>query len=157
MKINPQSLAKTSATHPWRTLGIWLVVLAAGIAGSATLLGPALTTEFDFTNSPEAKRAEQVLQEELTGPDHVTETFIVIGADTSIEDPAFADHVNGILGEIADLKTGVAASRRRSRHPSPPNRTRCRRPSGRSLPRTGRRSSSTWCSPAISISVRARR
>lgn len=110
MRINPQSLAKASATHPWRTLGIWLVVLALGIAGSATLLGPALTTEFDFTNSPEAKRAEQVLQKELTGPDHVTETFIVIGADTSIEDPAFADHVNDILGEIGDLKTGVAAS-----------------------------------------------
>ena len=110
MRINPQSLAKASATRPWRTIGIWLVVLAAGIAGSATLLGPALTTEFDFTNNPEAKRAEQVLQEELTGPDQVTETFIVIGEDTSIEDPAFADHVNGILGEIANLGSGVAAS-----------------------------------------------
>ena len=110
MRINPQSLAKASATRPWRTIGIWLVVLAAGIAGSATLLGPALTTEFDFTNSPEAKRAQQVLQEELTGPDQVSETIIVIGEDTSIEDPAFADHVNGILAEIADLGSGVAAS-----------------------------------------------
>ena len=110
MRINPQSLAKASATHPWRTLGIWLAVLAAGIAGSATLLGPALTTEFDFTNSPEAKQAEAVLQKELTGPDQVTETFIVIGEDTTIEDPAFAEHVNGILGEIAALETGVAAS-----------------------------------------------
>ncbi len=110
MRINPQSLARASATRPWRTIGIWLVVLAAGIAGSATLLGPALTTEFDFTNNPEAKRAEQVLQEELTGRDQVTETFIVIGKDTSIEDPAFADHVNGVLGEIATLEAGVAAS-----------------------------------------------
>jgi RND superfamily putative drug exporter len=110
MRINPQSLARASATHPWRTLGIWLVVLALGIAGSATLLGPALTTEFDFTNSPEAKRAEKVLQEELTGPDQVTETFIVIGEDTTIKDPAFADHVNGILGEIGDLGAGAVAA-----------------------------------------------
>src|SRR4029450_11199649 len=106
MRINPQSLAKASATHPWRTLGIWLAVLALGIVGSATLLGPALTTEFDFTNSPEAKQAEQVLQEELTGPDQVTETFFVIGEDTTIEDPAFAEHVNGILGQMADVETG---------------------------------------------------
>ena len=89
MRINPESLARASATRPWRTLGIWLVVLAAGIAGSATLLGPALTTEFDFTNSPEAKRAEQVLQEELTGPDQVTETFIVIGEGHLDPGPGF--------------------------------------------------------------------
>jgi len=110
MRINPQSVSRASATHPWRTLGIWLVVLAAGIAGSATRLGPALTTEFDFTNSPEAKRAEQVLQEELTGPDQVTETFIVIGEETSVQDPAFADHVNALLGEIADLEAGAVAA-----------------------------------------------
>ena len=61
MRINPQSIARASATHPWRTLGIWVAVLAAGIAGAATLLGPALTTDFDFTNSPEAKRAEPVM------------------------------------------------------------------------------------------------
>jgi RND superfamily putative drug exporter len=103
MRINPQSVARASAKHPWRTLGVWLVVLAAGIAGAATLLGPALTTEVDFTNSPEAKRAEAVLQEELTGPDQVTETFIVIGEDVGVEDPAFADHVNGLLADVAAL------------------------------------------------------
>ncbi len=68
MRINPQSLAKASATHPWRTLGIWLVVLAGAIAGSSPrLLGPALTIEFDFTNDPEAKEAEPVLEEEPHG------------------------------------------------------------------------------------------
>ena len=50
MRINPQSLAKASATHPWRTLGIWLVVLAVGIAGIGKRCSAALTTEFDFTN-----------------------------------------------------------------------------------------------------------
>jgi RND superfamily putative drug exporter len=110
MRINPQSLAKASATHPWRTLGVWLLVLAAGIAGAATLLGPALTTEVNFTNTPEAKRAEEVLKKELTGPDQITETFIVIGKDVGIQDPAFADHVNGILADVAALGRGAVTA-----------------------------------------------
>ncbi len=96
--------------HPWRTVGVWVAVLAAGIASTFTLLGPALTTDVDFTNIPEAKRAEEVLQKELTGPDQVTETFIVIGEDAGVEDPAFADRVNDLLGEIANLGTGAVAA-----------------------------------------------
>ncbi len=111
MKINPQSVAKASATHPWRTLGVWLLVLAAGIAGAATLLGPALTTEVNFTNTPEAKQADEILKRELTGPDQITETFIVIGQDAGSQDPAFVDHVNGILADVAALgRSAVTAS-----------------------------------------------
>ncbi len=68
MRINPESLARASSQHPWRTIGIWLVVLAAGIAATFTLLGPTLTTDFDFTNSPEAKRAQQILEEQADRP-----------------------------------------------------------------------------------------
>ena len=103
MRINPQSLARASATRPWRTISIWLVVLAAGIAATFALLGPTLTTDFDFTNSPEAKRAQEILENKLTGPEQVTETFIVVAEDTTVEDPAFAEHVNGVLEEIAAL------------------------------------------------------
>jgi RND superfamily putative drug exporter len=103
MRINPQSIARASATHPWRTLAVWLVVLAGGIAGAATLLGPALTTDIDFTNTPEAKRAQQILEAELTGPEQVTETFIVVSDDATVEDPAFAERVNGLLADIAAL------------------------------------------------------
>jgi len=110
MKINPQSLARASATHPWRTLGVWLVVFALGIAGAVTLLGPALTTDIDFTNSPEAKRAEKILERELTGPEQVTETFIVISEDVSVEDPAFAEHLNGILDDVAGLGADVVTA-----------------------------------------------
>jgi putative drug exporter of the RND superfamily len=111
MRINPQSIARASAIHPWRTLGVWVVVLVAGIAGAATLLGPALTTDFDFTNSPEAKRAEQILEEKLTGPDRVTETFIVVSEDATVGDPAFAAHVNGVLQDVAALGSeAVSAS-----------------------------------------------
>ena len=70
MKLNPESLAKASSHHPWRTVIVWVLVLFAAGASAATLLGPALTTDFDFTNSPEAKQADQILQERRLHPGH---------------------------------------------------------------------------------------
>ena len=58
MKINPESLARASSRHPWRTVGIWAVILVLGFAASGVLLSSALTTDFDFTNNPEAKQAQ---------------------------------------------------------------------------------------------------
>ena len=57
MKINPETLARASSRHPWRTVGVWAVILVAGFAASGVLLDSALTTDIDFTNNPEAKRA----------------------------------------------------------------------------------------------------
>ena len=79
MKINPETLARASSRHPWRTVVVWLVALIAGVVSAATLLGPALTTDFDFTNTPEAKRAEQILEEQRLSNDLITETFVIAG------------------------------------------------------------------------------
>jgi RND superfamily putative drug exporter len=107
MRINPESLAKASSRHPWRTVSIWVAILVAGIASAATLLGPALTTDFDFTNSPEAKRAQLLLEDRQLTQDVITETFVVVGEPGAIEDPAFADQVNGFIGELQGLGSDV--------------------------------------------------
>ena len=108
VKLNPETLARASSRHPWRTLAVWLVVLAAGMASSATLLGPSLTTDFDFTNNPEAKTAEAILSEQALSQDLITETFVIAGAAPgAIEDPAFAERVNAVLGEIGALGSDV--------------------------------------------------
>jgi RND superfamily putative drug exporter len=108
MKINPETLARSSSRHPWRTLVVWLGVLVVGIASAATLLGPALTTEFDFTNNPEAKAAEAILSEHELSQDLITETFVIAGTGPgAIEDPAFADRVNVVLEELNALGADV--------------------------------------------------
>ena len=120
MRINPESLARASSRHPGRTVAIWLAILVVGIASTATLLGPALTTDFDFTNVPEAKRAQQLLEERQLEEDIVTETFVVTTeSDAGIEDPAFAEQVNGLLSDLSAL--GTTSSR------PFPRRSRCRR------------------------------
>jgi len=111
MRINPESLARASSRHPGRTVAVWLLILVAGIASAATLLGPALTTEFDFTNVPEAKRAQLLLEERQLEEDIVTETFVVTtDSGDGIQDPAFADQVNGLLGDLSALGPEVVTT-----------------------------------------------
>jgi RND superfamily putative drug exporter len=108
MKLNPESLARASSRHPGRTVAVWLLILVAGVASAATLLGPALSTDFDFTNNPEAKRAQSVLEERKLSQDIVTETFVVAGEGAgAVEDPAFSERVNGLLGSLSGLGPDV--------------------------------------------------
>ncbi len=111
MKLNPESLARASSRHPGRTLLIWFLILVGGMASAATLLGPALTTNFDFTNSPEAKRAQTILEDRKLEQNAVTETFVVAGpGDGAVDDPAFVERVNGLLTDLNDLGPKVIAA-----------------------------------------------
>ncbi len=104
MKLNPESIARASSRHPWRTLVIWLIVFAAAGASSSALLSDALTTDFDFTNTPEAKRAIAVLDEVRLEDDLATESFIITAPEgTSVQDPAFVAHVNDVLALLTEL------------------------------------------------------
>ncbi|MEX2420728.1 MAG: MMPL family transporter, partial [Actinomycetota bacterium] len=104
MRIDPETLARASSRHPGRTVVVWFLILVAGMVSAATLLGPALTTDFDFTNVPEAKRAQQLLEGRQLEEDIVTETFVVTtDAGAGIQDPAFAEQVNGLLGDLSAL------------------------------------------------------
>ena len=111
MRLNPESIARASSHHPWRTLVVWLLVFMAAGAASGSLLSDALTTEFDFTNTPEAKRALRVLEEVRLEDDVATETFIITTPDgTSAQDPAFVAHVNDVLGSLAALGPEVVGA-----------------------------------------------
>ena len=107
MKINPETLARASSRHPWRTVGIWAVILVAGFAASGVLLDSALTTDIDFTNNPEAKRAAQILEEERLEQDLIPETIILTGGDGAVQDPAFAETVNAALDDLRALGPDV--------------------------------------------------
>ncbi len=103
LRLGTEFLARASSGHPWRTLGIWAAILAAGFALSLTLLGRALTTDIEFTNEPEAKRAQRLIEERLTGPERVTEVF-VLGSDRyTAEDPEFRAFVAGVRGRLLAL------------------------------------------------------
>ncbi len=69
----PNRSRRRAAVIRGRTVGdLGRSCWSPGSLSAATLLGPALTTDFDFTNSPEAKRAQQILEERQLdrGRDH---------------------------------------------------------------------------------------
>jgi uncharacterized membrane protein YdfJ with MMPL/SSD domain len=107
MKINPETLARASSRHAWRTVGIWAVILVLGFGASGVLLSNALTTDFDFTNNPEAIQAQTLLQQKQLEQDVTPETFVMTGPQGATTDPAFIAQVNGALSEIRALDPSV--------------------------------------------------
>jgi putative drug exporter of the RND superfamily len=110
MRLNPESIARSSSRHPWRTVGLWLVILVFAGWSASSLLGPALTTDFDFTNTPEAKEAQQILEQRHLESEAATETWVIAGeGEGATEDPAFAQHVNDLLAELSALGQDAVA------------------------------------------------
>ena len=107
MKLNPETLARASSRHPGRTIGIWAVILIAGFVAMSTLLSPALTNDFDFTNNPEAIRAQKTLEQEGLEQDVSPESFVMTGDAGATSDPAFAAKVNAALSDIRALDPSV--------------------------------------------------
>ena len=111
MKLNPEALARASSRHPWRTLGIWVVLIASMGFVSSQLLGDVLTQEFEFTNNPESVRAQQVIDERFSDGTEVasTEFFIVQSESLTVEDPAFEAAVRDLQADISELNGGLLA------------------------------------------------
>jgi uncharacterized membrane protein YdfJ with MMPL/SSD domain len=57
MRTPTQALARSSARHPWRTIGAWVVASLLAVVAIGALLGGALTSEGTVTNNPESERA----------------------------------------------------------------------------------------------------
>ena len=102
MRLNPESIARASSHRPWEVVGGWAVIIVVAIALSSLFLADALTTDFDFTDNPESKRAE-LLVEELKGPETFTEIVVVTSASMTTDDPAFEAYVGQLTGAIDGL------------------------------------------------------
>ncbi len=107
MKLNPETLARASSRHAWRTVAIWAVILVLGFGASGVLLSNALTTDFDFTNNPEAVQAQSLLQQKQLEQDVTPETFVMTGPQGATTDPAFTAQVNAALNDVRALDPSV--------------------------------------------------
>ena len=110
MRLNPETLARASSRHPWRTVGIWVVLVAAMAFVSGRFLGGVLTQDFEFTNRPEAVRAQEVLDARF-GTGAVADTeFVIVGSERlTVQDPAFERAVRRVQAAVAGLDGGILA------------------------------------------------
>ena len=106
MRINPEALARASSRHPWRTLGVWLVVIiAAGMLSGVGLSG-VLNQDIAFTNKPESVRAQDILDARFTvggNKADSTEFFVIQSASSTVDDPQFQTRVTALQGQIASI------------------------------------------------------
>ncbi len=99
-----ESLALRSARRPWITIGIWALVIIISLGLRATLFDDAISTEFAFTNNPDSKVADELLEERLFGPKGTNEVVIVESETMTVDDPAFQEFVEQkVFGPIASL------------------------------------------------------
>lgn len=108
-RLSSRRLAHASATHPWRAIGIWAAIFLVAIALIFTLLESALTTEFGFTNNPDSKRGDTLLEERLRGPRAITEIILVRSETLTVDDAAFRTKVEEVFGRIEDLGPEVTS------------------------------------------------
>src|SRR6266508_2599195 len=106
MKLSPESLARASSRHPWRTLGVWLVVIIAAGVLSSDLLGGVLNQDIAFTNKPESVKAQDILDARFTPGGNKadsTEFFVIQSKSLTVDDPQYQSLVTALKGQIATL------------------------------------------------------
>ncbi|MGH2788710.1 MAG: MMPL family transporter [Actinomycetota bacterium] len=97
-----ETLARASSRRPWVTIGLWLVAIVAAGALSSQLLDGVLTTDADFTNDPEAKRAAEVAEDRF-GAEGVTEIFLVTSESATASEPAFETKVRQLQASATEI------------------------------------------------------
>jgi len=108
--MSTEKLARASARHPWRAIAVWIFILAVAAISARAFLGAALTTQGSFTSHPESIRAQNLVEQRLTGPAKDTELLIVRSPARTVSDPQFAAFVTGLRSSVLALGRGVVVS-----------------------------------------------
>ncbi len=109
MSLSPRSLARASASHPWRTISAWVIVLVVSMSAISLLLPNAITTTQSFNNRPESKIGFDLLKDRLRGPEKDSEAVVVSSPDLSVDSPAFRARVEDLWTKISGLGPDVIA------------------------------------------------
>jgi RND superfamily putative drug exporter len=100
-------LARACARHPWRTIGVWvLVALALVVLGSS--VGGRYDDNFRLPGS-EAQRALDVLQRSFP-TESGSSAYLVFHSPAGFDDAATQNDVRGVLARAADLDHVVAVT-----------------------------------------------
>ncbi len=103
LTFSTENLARKSASHPWRVVGIWLVVFLVGGFLMATLLKDGETTKFVFTGNPEVNKGLDLLEDEIRGPTGTNEIVVVDSSSFTVDDPQFRQVVESLTSDLAAL------------------------------------------------------
>ena len=101
--ISTENLARICARRPRLTIGAWLVALIVSVALTVNLLGDALTTDSDFTGTPDSKAAELLINERLETTNFVSDIVLVRSSTQTVDDPGFEQAVAMLAGDLGEF------------------------------------------------------
>jgi RND superfamily putative drug exporter len=102
MRLTTESLARASSRRPWTTLGLWALLIAAAFVVSSQLLSGVLTTDANFTNDPEAKRAAELVEARF-GEQGLSEVFLVSSSSATVQDKSFKTEVRALQAKATEI------------------------------------------------------
>ena len=102
LNLSTENLARSSASHPWRVIAIWLLIVAAAMFMIVNFLEDGLTTTFVFTNDPEVQHGEKLL-EEIRGPKGTNEVVVFESTKFTVDDPEYRQAVEALTDDLAQL------------------------------------------------------
>jgi RND superfamily putative drug exporter len=106
-----ERLARTSATHPWRTITAWLALVVVAVASMGVLLSSGITSNMEFRGTkPDSLIGQKLVEKRLTGPQRMTDFVIVGSATLKAGDPIFQGYVESVASRISDLGPAVVQS-----------------------------------------------
>ena len=101
--ISTENLARICARRPRLTIGAWLAALIVSVALTVNLLGDALTTDSDFTGTPDSKAAELLINERLKTTNFVSDIVLVRSWTQTVDDPGFEQAVAMLAGDLGEF------------------------------------------------------
>ena len=107
MRLSPQGVARWSAKRRVTVIAIWVGLLVVGGLLISRYLSGALTTQAQFTNNPDSKQAQQLLEQRLSGPRRANEVVIVRSESKTVTDPQFKAYVQRLVGDLDALGPAV--------------------------------------------------
>ena len=103
LNFSTENLARKSATHPWRIIGVWVVVvLIAGFLVGSTL-EDGETAKFVFTGNPEVKQGLDLLEDEIRGPTGTNEVVVIESSNFTVDDPEYRQMVETLTANLSAL------------------------------------------------------
>ena len=99
-RFSTQNLARVTSRHPWTTLGIWVMVLAAALVLNVQFGADALTSDFGFTNDAQSQTARDLVEERFGTS--FQEVLVVKSETLVVEDEAFRQRVESAYDLIVE-------------------------------------------------------
>ena len=107
--LSPKALARSSAAHPRRVIGLWIGAFIVAMFVIATLLSGVLSPQQSFVNTPESQRAANQIEAITGSADSTVEQVVLQTANGTFADAGPRAQADTLTAELQALGPAVVA------------------------------------------------